>query len=106
MVNGGVQPPQAGVQGRLVELRSLFTSRARGDWRVYGEFVAAKSNLPIGILTPEGKVVYLAVEPERLARCISSILRVEGPTARDGRWLKPEKVLVQTASGWKRVELE
>ncbi len=94
------------VEGRLVELRSQFTSGARGDWRVYEEFVAAKANLPLGVLTPKGKVIYLVVEPERLALYVGSKVRAEGVTAREGRFFRPDRLQVQVDDQWRPIDLK
>lgn len=93
------------VEGLLAEARCFHTTGANGANHEFCAFVAAQSNLPVGIQTDEGGFVYLAVQSRRLAKLVNQRLRVQGPVKWNGTLLLPQRIWRRENGGWHEVAL-
>lgn len=94
------------LKGTLTDARDYCTTQAVDGDHEFVSFSAMKANLPAGILTDDGKFVYLAIESERLARWATKTIKVEGEKELNGRLVRPEKIWVKTEKGWEIVDFQ
>ena len=103
----GAEQKARTIEGTLVDTKCYFADPANkgndhGPMKACGT-ACAKSGLPVGILTADGKHYGLVVPSPSVADYVGQTVRASG-SVREGS-LVPTKLEVKTATGWQEVKL-
>ena len=99
----GSKPGKKTIEGELVDSRCFLQQDARGEVHRGCAITCAKSGLPLGVATADGKYDTLAVQPASLANHAARTVRVTG--LEKHATILPTKLEVKNAAGWQEVKL-
>lgn len=106
-VTGSAQGKDKSIEGTLVDNKCYFADPANkgndhGPMKACGT-ACAKSGLPVGLLTADGKHLALVVAAPLVAEHIGQTVRATG-TERGGSFV-PAKLEVKKGSSWQEIKL-
>lgn len=90
-------------EGELVDSRCFLKLGARGEAHQGCAKTCAKSGLPAGVVTAEGKYYTLAVQPSALVDYLAKTVRVTG--VENQGTIVPSKIEVKKGVSWQAVRL-
>lgn len=91
--------------GRLVEARCYFETGAIADHHTYCAFRSAQANLPLGVLTDDGRFVYLAHVPSTLADHVTRRVKARARTTADAQFATLVTLSIWRDAAWRPVKL-
>ena len=95
--------PTQTIKGELVDLRCYLTADKHGADHSGCATMCAKDNLPVGILTSDGKLYTLIVQPAALAGSMALQAQVTGAVR--GEMIVPDSVQVMKDGKWVELKL-
>lgn len=93
------------VQGELIDTQCYSTGQAKGQDHKGCAEKCAKSGIPVGVLSADGKVLTIATNPVPLAQYVAEQVRVTGEVNKDMNIIAPDKVEVQQDGKWTDIKL-
>jgi len=93
------------IQGTLVETRHYFETGAIGDDHTFCAYLSALAELPVGVLTEDGRLVMLTSRPSRIAAHMTKTVRITGKLTANGQLLVPSSLRVKNGTTWTAAEL-
>lgn len=93
------------IEGQIIEARCYLTTSSVAADHTYCAFRSARGNLPLGLLTDDGHLLFLTEAPSRLADLVTQRVRVRGLATANKQLLQPQVIEVLRNGSWAKVAL-
>ncbi|HEY3176509.1 MAG TPA: hypothetical protein VGK94_12205 [Candidatus Polarisedimenticolia bacterium] len=91
------------IKGELVDLRCFLTAGKQGPEHAKCAMICAKDSLPVGLLTAEGKLYALVVQPAGFGDYMALQAEVAGVVR--GEMIVPDSVKALRDGKWEEIKL-
>lgn len=95
----------AEIEGTLLEVRHFFETGAIADDHTYCAYLSSLAEMPVGVLTKDGRLVILTSRPSQIAAHVTKVVRVRGRQTANGQLLVPSSLRVKDGTTWATARL-